>query len=144
VIAVVYEVCLAPVQKDTLLRLLRSSRADRPTAIVAHLLWCEGETAQLIALWESRDALDRSLATAGLLAVTEILAMLDAQAAPRIVEGRGVRLAATQSRTPDGRPELGRGSAVRTPEPDAARCIAASARKWRAILPTPQCPHRAT
>jgi hypothetical protein len=86
VIAVVYEVCLAPVQKDTLVRLLRLSRADRPTAIVAHLLSCEGETAHLIALWESRDALDRSLATAGLPAATEILAMLDAQAAPRIVE----------------------------------------------------------
>jgi hypothetical protein len=86
VIAVVYEVRLTPARKDTLVRLLRSSGADRPTAIVGHLLWYEGETAHLIALWESRDALDRSLATAGLPAVTEILAMLDAQASPRIVE----------------------------------------------------------
>ena len=68
-----------------LVRLLRSSRADRPTAIVSRLLWCEGETAHLIALWESRDALDRYLATAELPAVTETLATLGAQA-PRIVE----------------------------------------------------------
>jgi hypothetical protein len=39
----------------------------------------------LIALWESRDALDRSLATAELPAVTETPAMLGAQS-PRIVE----------------------------------------------------------
>ena len=68
-----------------LVRLLRSSRAERPTAIVAHLLWCEGETVHLIALWESRDALDRYVATAELPAVTEMLATLGAQA-PRIVE----------------------------------------------------------
>jgi hypothetical protein len=85
VIAVVHEVRLAPAQKDTLVRLLRSSRAERPTAIVARLLWCEGETVHVIALWESRDALDRYLA-AELPAVTEMLAMLDAQASPRIVE----------------------------------------------------------
>ena len=85
-IAVVYEFRLAPPHKDMLVRLLRSSRADRPTAIVAQLLWCKGETAHLIALWESRDALDRSLATAGLPAVTETLAMFDAQTSPRIVE----------------------------------------------------------
>lgn len=84
-IAVVHEVRLAPAQKDTLVRLLRSSRAERPTAIVARLLWCEGETVHVIALWESRDALDRYLA-AELPAVTEMLAMLDAQASPRIVE----------------------------------------------------------
>lgn len=85
-IAVVHEVRLAPAQKDTLVRLLRSSRAERPTAIVARLLWCEGETVHVIALWESRDALDRYLATAELPAVTETLAMLAPQASPRIVE----------------------------------------------------------
>lgn len=83
-IAVVHEVRLAPAQKDALVRLLRSSRAERPTAIVARLVWCEGETVHLIALWESRDALDRYLATAELPAVTEMLATLGAQA--RIVE----------------------------------------------------------
>jgi quinol monooxygenase YgiN len=84
VIAVVHEVRLAPAQKDTLVRLLRSSRAERPTAIVAHLLWYEAETVHLIALWESRDALDRHLATAELPAVSEMLATLGAQA--RIAE----------------------------------------------------------
>ena len=84
-IAVVYEVHLARAQRDLPVRLLRSSRADRPTAIVSRLLWCEGETAHLIALWESRDALDRYLATAEVPAVAEMLAMLAAQA-PRIVE----------------------------------------------------------
>jgi quinol monooxygenase YgiN len=85
VIAVVHEVRLAPAQTDALVRLLRSSRGERPTAIVARLLWCEGETLHLIALWEGRDALDRYLATAELPAVTEMLATLGAQA-PRIVE----------------------------------------------------------
>jgi quinol monooxygenase YgiN len=85
VIAVVHEVRLAPAQTDALVRLLRSSRAERPTAIVARLLWCEGETVHLIALWESRDALDRYLATAELPAVAEMPAMLGAQT-PRIVE----------------------------------------------------------
>jgi quinol monooxygenase YgiN len=85
VIAVIHHVRLAPAQRDTLVRLLRSSRAERPTAIVARLLWCEGETVHLIALWESRDALDRYLATAELPTVTEMLATLGAQA-PRIVE----------------------------------------------------------
>ena len=68
-----------------LVRLLRSSRADRPTAIVSRLLWWEGETAHLIALWESRDPLARYLATAELPAATEMLAMLGAQAL-RIVD----------------------------------------------------------
>jgi hypothetical protein len=86
VIAVVHEVRLAPAQQDTLVRLLRSSRAERPTAIVARLLWCEGETVHVIVLWESRDAVDRYLATAELPAVTEMQAMLGAQASPRIVE----------------------------------------------------------
>jgi quinol monooxygenase YgiN len=84
VIAVVHQMRLAPAQKDTLVRLVRSSRAERPIAIVARLLWCEAETVHLIALWESRDALDRYLATAELPAVTEMLATLGAQA--RIVE----------------------------------------------------------
>jgi quinol monooxygenase YgiN len=86
VIAVVHEVRLAPAQRDMLVRLLRSSHAARPSAIVSRLLWCEGETVHMIALWESRDALDRYLASAGLPAVTETLAMLDAQAWPRVVE----------------------------------------------------------
>jgi len=85
VIAVVHEVRLAPAQKDTLVRLLRSSRAERPTAIVARLLWCEGETVHVISLWESRDALDRYLAAAEAPPVTETLATLGAQA-PRIVD----------------------------------------------------------
>jgi quinol monooxygenase YgiN len=84
VIAVVHQMRLAPAQKDTLVRLVRSSRAERPIAIVARLLWCEAETVHLIALWESRDALDRYLATAELPAVTEMLATLGTQA--RIVE----------------------------------------------------------
>lgn len=84
-IAVVHEVRLAPAQKDTLVRLLRSSRAERPTAIVARLLWCEGETVHVISLWESRDALDRYLAAAEVPPVTETLATLGAQA-PRIVD----------------------------------------------------------
>ena len=83
-IAVVHEVRLAPAQQDALVRLLRSSRAERPTAIVAHLVWCEGDTVHLVALWESRDALDRYLATAELPAVTKMLATLGAQT--RIVE----------------------------------------------------------
>ncbi len=40
----------------------------------------------LIVLWESRDALDRYLATAEVPPVTEMLAALGAQAPPRIVE----------------------------------------------------------
>jgi hypothetical protein len=87
VIAVVHEVRLAPAQQDALVRLLRSSRGERPTAIVARLAWCEGETVHLIALWESRDALDRYLESAGVPALTKMSAMLGAQAPPRIVEG---------------------------------------------------------
>lgn len=83
-IAVVHEVSLTAAQQDVLVRLLRSSRGERPTAIVARLVWREGETVHLIAVWESRDALDRYLATAELPAVTEMLATLGAQA--RIVE----------------------------------------------------------
>ena len=86
-IAVVHEVRLAPAQQDALVRLLRSSHGERPAAIVARLVWCEGETVHLIALWESRDALDRYLENAEAPAVTEMLAMLGAQAPPRIVEG---------------------------------------------------------
>ena len=84
-IAVVHEVRLTPAQKDALGRWFRSSHGERPSAIVARLVWCEGETVHLIALWESRDALDRYLASAELPAVTEMLTTLGAQA-PRIVE----------------------------------------------------------
>jgi len=86
VIAVVHEVRLAPEQRDSLMRVLRSNRARRPKAVVARLLWCEGEVVHWIALWESRDALDRHLATAEVPPVTEMLATLGAQAPPRIVE----------------------------------------------------------
>jgi hypothetical protein len=85
-IAVVHEVRLAAEQRDKLMRLLRSCRADRPGAVVARLLWWEGDMAHLIALWESRDALDRYLATAEVPPATEMLATLGAQAPPRIVE----------------------------------------------------------
>jgi hypothetical protein len=40
----------------------------------------------LITLWESRDALDRYLATAEVPPVTEMLTTLGAQPPPRIVE----------------------------------------------------------
>jgi len=86
VIAVVHEVQLAAEQRDNLVRVLRSSRVRRPKAVVARLLWCEGEMVHLIVLWESRDALDRYLATAEVPPVTEMLAALGAQAPPRIVE----------------------------------------------------------
>jgi hypothetical protein len=85
VIAVVHEVRLEEDQRRNLVRLLRSSRARRPKAVIARLLWCEGEMVHLIALWESRDALDRYLATAEVPPLTEMLATF-AQARPRIVE----------------------------------------------------------
>lgn len=84
-IAVVHEVRLEEDQRRNLVRLLRSSRARRPKAVIARLLWCEGEMVHLIALWESRDALDRYLATAEVPPLTEMLATF-AQARPRIVE----------------------------------------------------------
>jgi hypothetical protein len=86
VIAVVHEVRLPEHQRDKLLGLLRSSRARRPEAVIARLLWCEGELVHLITLWESRDALDRYLATAEVPPVTEMLTTLGAQPPPRIVE----------------------------------------------------------
>lgn len=85
-IAVVHEVRLHEPQRRKLLRLLCSSRARRPEAVIARLLWCEGEVVHLITLWESRDALDRYHATAEVPAVTEMLTTLGAQPPPRIVE----------------------------------------------------------
>jgi hypothetical protein len=86
VIAVVHEVRLHEPQRRKLLRLLRSSRARRPEAVIARLLWCEGELVHLITLWESRDTLDRYLATAEVPPVTELITTLGAQPSPRIVE----------------------------------------------------------
>jgi len=86
VIAVVHEVRLGPKQQENLVRALRSNRDRRPKAVVGRLLWCEGEMVHLIALWESRDALDRYLATAEVPPVTEMLTTFGAQAPPRIVE----------------------------------------------------------
>jgi hypothetical protein len=86
VIAVVHELRLTPQQRDKLVRVLRSNRGRRPKALVARLLWCEGEMVHLIALWESRDALDRYLATADVPPVMEMLATLGAPAPSRIVE----------------------------------------------------------
>ncbi len=85
-IAVVQELRLAPKQRDKLVRVLRSNRARRPKAVVARLLWFEGEIVHLVALWESRDALDRYLATAKVPPEMEILATLGAHMPPRIVE----------------------------------------------------------
>jgi quinol monooxygenase YgiN len=99
VIAVVHAVRLAAAQKDALVRLLRSSRGEGPTAIVARLLWCEGETVHLIALWESSDALDRYLATAEVPAVAEMLAMLGAQA-PRSSRSRSTASLSRHLRSP--------------------------------------------
>jgi hypothetical protein len=44
VIAVLHELRLAPKQRDKLVRVLRSNRGRRPNAVVARLLWCEGES----------------------------------------------------------------------------------------------------
>ena len=85
-IAVVHELRLAPERRDNFVRVLRSNRARRPKALVARLVWCEGEIVHLIALWESRNALDRYLSTTEAPPVTEMLTTLGEQAPPRIVE----------------------------------------------------------
>jgi hypothetical protein len=83
VIAVVHEFLLAPAQKDTLVRLLRSSRAERPTAIVARLLVRRRDGARHRPLGEQ--GRPRPLPR-DRRAVTEMLPTLGAQASPRIVE----------------------------------------------------------
>jgi hypothetical protein len=86
VIAVVHELRLEEDQRRELVDLLRSSRDRRPKAIIARLLWCEGKMVHLLALWESRDALDRYLATTEAPPVTEMHTLLGAEVLPRIVE----------------------------------------------------------
>jgi quinol monooxygenase YgiN len=88
VIAVVHDVSLDQVQLRALARLLRDNRDSRPDAVVARLLWHQGGQAQLIAIWESRDALDRHLATAAAAApISEMLSsLLGDTPPPRIVE----------------------------------------------------------
>jgi quinol monooxygenase YgiN len=87
VIAVVHDVSLDQAQLRALARLLRDNRDSRPDAVVARLLWHDGRQAQLIAIWESRDALDRHLATAAAAPISEMLSpLLGETPPPRIVE----------------------------------------------------------
>jgi hypothetical protein len=86
-IAVVHDLWLEQAQLRSLARLLGDDRENRPRAVRAHLLWHDGDQAQLIALWENRDALDRYLAAAEVFPVSERLSSLLRQTTtPRIVE----------------------------------------------------------
>jgi quinol monooxygenase YgiN len=86
VVAVVYEFQLVSHQQQALARLLQADRAERPPAILARLLWAEGESVHLIVIWKSRDALDRHVATASAHPVAALLEPLGVRETPRIVE----------------------------------------------------------
>jgi hypothetical protein len=62
-VAVIFEARMTREQVARLAELMREHRSTRPAGVIMAALLADGERAQLVAFWQTRDALDRYLAT---------------------------------------------------------------------------------
>ena len=85
-VAAVFEAELDVGQAADLARLMDEGRATRPEGVLTATLLFDGSVARLVAVWESRAALERYLATADVPRGEELMRKVGAEPAMSIVD----------------------------------------------------------
>lgn len=85
-VAAVFEAELDAGQAADLARLMDEGRATRPEGVLTATLLFDGSVARLVAVWESRAALERYLATADVPRGEELMRKVGAEPAMSIVD----------------------------------------------------------
>ena len=85
-VAAVFEATLDAGQAADLARLMDEGRATRPEGVLTATLLFDGSLARLVAVWESRPALERYLATAGVPRGEELMRKVGAEPTTTIVD----------------------------------------------------------
>ena len=84
--AAVFEAELDAGQAGDLARLMDEGRATRPEGVVTATLLYDGSHGRLVAVWKSRDALERYLATAEVPRGEELMRKVGAEPTMTIVD----------------------------------------------------------
>jgi hypothetical protein len=85
-VAAVFEASMSHEQAEQLAELMREARPTRPAGVVTAALLVADGTAQLIAFWKDRDALDRYLGTVDVPRGAELMRKVGAEPELRVVE----------------------------------------------------------
>ena len=85
-VAAVFEAPLSEEQARELARLMEEGRATRPARVETALLLHDDGIGRLIAVWETRDALDEYLASGAVPRGTELMRKVGAEPTFRIVD----------------------------------------------------------
>jgi hypothetical protein len=86
VVAAIFEAELDAGQAARLAELMREHRETRPAAVVLAALHLDGARAELVAYWESREALESYLATGETPRGTALMREVGAEPTMRIVD----------------------------------------------------------
>jgi hypothetical protein len=84
--AAVFEAALSREQAADLARLMDEGRSTRPAGVVAATLLYDGTVGRLVAVWESRDALDRYLASTDVPRGRELMRTVGAEPSMTVVD----------------------------------------------------------
>jgi hypothetical protein len=84
--AAIFEAPLRPEQAADLARLMDEGRPTRPAGVVVATLLYDGTTGRLVAVWESREALERYLATTDMPRGRELMLKVGADPTMEIVD----------------------------------------------------------
>jgi hypothetical protein len=84
--AAIFEAPLDAAQAAALARLMDEGRASRPSGVVTATLLYDGAVARLVAVWDSRDALDAYLATTDVPRGRELMLKVGADPTMTIVD----------------------------------------------------------
>ena len=85
-VAAVFEAELDSGQAADLARLMDEGRPTRPEGVLTATLLYDGSRARLVAVWKSRDALERYLATADVPRGAELMRKVGAEPEMRLVD----------------------------------------------------------
>jgi hypothetical protein len=86
VVAAVFEARMTRGQAETLAMLMREGRTTRPGGVLTASLLYENDVASLIAVWRSRDMLDRYLSITAVPRGTELMRAVGVEPSFRVVE----------------------------------------------------------
>jgi len=85
-VAAVFEAELDSGQASDLARLMDEGRPTRPEGVLTATLLYDGSRARLVAVWKSRDALERYLATADVPRGAELMRKVGAEPTMSVVD----------------------------------------------------------
>jgi quinol monooxygenase YgiN len=85
-VAAVFEAELDSGQAAALARLMDEGRPTRPEGVLTATLLYDGSRARLVAVWKSRDALERYLATADVPRGAELMRKVGAEPTMSVVD----------------------------------------------------------